>query len=124
MNQGSDIFTDDNSIFCLFVQETEGAGRGGEGAEEGREAAKARAEDAGEGGEEEPEEGEAAAGGGAEEAADEDRHGGEEAAAGSAQPGIDSAHCRAAGQSQGTACTQIYTKDLRMGTHMSHAYIK
>lgn len=83
------------------AQETEGPGGGGEGAEEGRAAEKARAEAAGAGGEEEPEEAAAAAGGGAEEAADEDRHGGEEAAAGSAQPGIHPAHRRAAGQGQG-----------------------
>lgn len=75
------MFSEDN---LLLLQETEGARRGGEGAEEGREDKKARAEVAGEGGAEEPEEGEAPAGGGAEEAPDEDRHGGEETAAGSA----------------------------------------
>lgn len=86
-----------------MLQETEGPRRGGEREEEGGEAEEARAEVAGERGEEEPEEAEAAAGRGAEEAADEDRHGGEEAAAGSAQPGVHPAHCRAAGQGQGTA---------------------
>lgn len=92
-----------------MLQEAEGAGRGGEGEEEGRADQEARAEAAGEGGAEEPEEGEAAAGGGAEEAPDEDRHGGEETAAGSAQFRIDPAHRRAAGQGQGTPAHTAHT---------------
>lgn len=76
-----------------LLQEAEGARRGGEGKEEGREDKKTGTEVAGKRGEEEPQESEATTGRGTKETADEDRHGREKAAAGSAQPGVFTTCC-------------------------------